>query len=107
MTIAQLEHASIDYSDPLPSSDLFDRMENAARARRAQIVTAAMTRMKIEIFVRRPLETEQQAAERRAGLVNQHTQAELRRADIQAEMVEIARLIVAEADNASLMGDTA
>jgi hypothetical protein len=91
MTVAQLEHAATVYRDPLPSEDLFDRMEELSRNRRFLIATAAVVRAR------------QEAKGRSDRTMNLLTQASLRQAEVEREIVEVARLIVAENDNAEMI----
>lgn len=102
-SIAQFEHAPTIYDDPLPTGDTLDRMEALFRERRNETVVALTERARLNCFTRRFTETPEQAANRRAGHANRMNQAELRVREIRNEIVEVARLIVAEADNADLM----
>lgn len=103
-SLAQFKHApTMNYADELPAGDTLDRMEALFRERRSEAVIAASERARLNCFIRRFTETPEQAAKRRAGHANRLNRAELRRREIQVEIVEVARLIVAEADNAELI----
>jgi hypothetical protein len=99
MTVAQIEHAATLRPDPLPAEDLFDRMESLIRDRRAAIFTTADRRIRLETF-------EQMGApadySRRVQYSNELTTAAMRQAEIEREIIEVARLLVAEADNAEM-----
>ena len=94
-TIAQIEHAGGAYSEPLPSADLFDRMEALLRDRRSAIVLATSRGFDLDRAAKEsPAETR---------ILNDKTRAEMRRAEMEIEAIEVARLIVAEADNLEMV----
>jgi hypothetical protein len=95
----------MNYADELPAGDTLDRMEALFRERRNETVIATSERARLNCFTRRFTETPEQAAKRRAGHANRLNQAQLRRREIHNEIVEVARLIVAEADNAELIAE--
>lgn len=97
MITAQLEYVDV-YSDPLPCADTFDRMEELIRERRRTIITARAKLMQLEMFDRRFMDIEYQASNRRGEIINRLTRAELRRTQVELDIIEVARLIVAEAD---------
>ncbi|HKQ90865.1 MAG TPA: hypothetical protein VJZ77_09295 [Blastocatellia bacterium] len=104
MTLRQIEHAAtMNYADELPAGDTLDRMEALFRERRSETVVALTEKARLKSFTRRFTETDEQAANRRAAHTNRLNQADLRRREIKNEIVEVARLIVAEADNAEII----
>jgi hypothetical protein len=103
-SIAQLENrdASI-YADPLPAEDTFTRLENLFHQRRGVMITANNRRIRLEAFDERFAGEDWQISAGRLPLSNEFTQAEMRRREIEGEIVEVARLIVAEANNSELI----
>lgn len=101
MTVAQLEYADA-YHDPLPLSDTMDRMKqlcidrewNYDRLDRKRSALRAVDRLGDYV---------KQAS--RASLVNEADQAARRLREIEGEIVEVARQIVAEADNSELIAE--
>ena len=102
MTAIQIENRDA-FCDPLPASDTLDRMEEAIRARRREMIVVQTKKMQVEMFDNRFTDMEAQGADRRNEIVNRMNQASLRQAGIEREIVEVARLIVAEADNAEII----
>lgn len=96
MNVAQIEYAN-SYSDPLPAADTVSRMgklcverdKQIERVERRQSVVNAVNRLHLVAAT---------------DVNNELTQARLRLREIQQEIVEVARLIVAEANNAELQG---
>lgn len=94
-SVTQLENA---YAPRLPERSTFERLEDLFMLWRRVRNTAVRKQLQVESFDRRYSLPEDQAADRRNEIVNQQTQAELRRAAIEKEIYNVARLLVAEAD---------
>jgi hypothetical protein len=105
MTIAQIEHAET-CSDPLPEQDAFDRMEDAINRRRREIIIAKTKQVQLTRFDARFTDAESQFADRRGLILSQQTQAEIARKRIELEIIDVARLIAAEADRGELLEET-
>jgi hypothetical protein len=93
-----VEHGVTLYRDPPPDSDLFDRMENILRERRFAKIMAATKAVHLATLGERQLMLNLEAA-----LTNEMTTAAMRQAELELEAIEVARLIVAEANNAELI----
>lgn len=102
MTVAQIEHAPTLYSDPLPEAGRFDQLETLVRERRAAIIAAADKTCRLSVYSER---TPAFQEGRRTQLSNELTAAAMRQAKAQRDIIELARLIVAEYDNLELIGE--
>ena len=102
MTVAQLEHADT-FCDPLPAQDTLERMEELFTRRRRELVLVKNRRIQLAGFDERFSDEGWQMSQGRIRLTNELNQAELRMAEIEFEIVEVARLIVAEADNLEMI----
>jgi hypothetical protein len=101
MTVAQLEHIGT-FRDPLPALSTMERMEDLFIKWRREIITAKNKRMQADVFERRHTDPEAQASDYFGLLGSQLTQAEVQRKRVELEIIEVARLIVAEADAETL-----
>jgi hypothetical protein len=101
-TIAQIEHAAT-FTEDFPAADTLARLEELFHKRRGVMVIANNRRIRLEAFDERFAGEDWQISDGRLRLSNEFTQAEMRRSELEAEIVEVARLIVAEADNQELM----
>lgn len=101
MSLAQLEHAPT-LTDPQPAQDRFEKLFDLLRARNGEIIIAKNRRLQLQSFDDRWPDVEAQAADRRRQIVEQLAQAKMRRGQKEGEIddfiLEVARLLVAEAD---------
>ena len=102
MNVTQLENA-YTYADRLPTQTTVDRMEQVITDRRRELILLKNRQFKLRTFDNAYAEEDWQASDGRKRLVNQITQSELRLRRVWDEIVEVARLIVAEADNGELI----
>ncbi len=102
MNIAQREHADA-YRETLPVDETLARLEGLFHSRRAVMNTARNRRIRLEAFDDRYSEEDWQISDVRIRAANELTQAEMKLADYEKEIIEVARLIVAEANNAELI----
>lgn len=105
MNVAQYEHKST-FTDPLPEQTTFDRLEDLFITWRRAKLDAIRKKFQLESFDRMYSLPEEQAADRRNEILNQFTRAELRRAETELEIINVARLLVAEADIAETLEET-
>jgi hypothetical protein len=100
-TATQFENA-VAFTEELPADDTLSRMEELFHQRRGVMITANNRRIRLEAFDERFAGERWQISDGRLRLSNEFTQAEMKRREIEAEIVEVARLIVAEANNSEL-----
>jgi hypothetical protein len=101
MSLTQFEHLAT-LTDPVPAQSTLDRMEDLFIKWRREIITAKNKRMQADVFERRHTDPEAQASDYFGLLSSQLTQAEIQRKRVELEIIEVARLIVAEADAETL-----
>lgn len=102
MNVTQLEN-SYTYAERLPAQTTVDRMDDLCMQRRHELILIKNREIQLGRFDYRWPGEDWQASDRRLRLVNEKTQAELRLAGIWREIVNVARLIVAEADNSETL----
>jgi hypothetical protein len=95
MNLTQMENAYA-FADPLPAVETIDRLEELVTQRRRELIIEHNRRIQLETFDDRFPGPDWQASDKRVRLVDQIAQSEQRRARIKQEIVEVARLIVAE-----------
>lgn len=94
-SITQIEN---DYAPRLPERSTFERLEMLFLDWRREGSTVGRKRIQLEMHDRQYRSVEDQASDRRNEIINQRTHAELRRAEIEKEIYNVARLLVAEAE---------
>lgn len=94
-SVTQVENA---YAARLPERSALERLEKLFTDWRREGVIIKHKRILLEAHDRRFHTVEDQASDRRSEINNSITQAELRRAGIEKEIYNVARLFVAEAD---------
>lgn len=99
MNVAQLEYAD-QYSDPLPANDMIDRMRMLCLERESALERLEKKEAALRAIDRMPWGVR---PAQRAKLANEADQVTLLVRTLQNEIVEVARLIVAEADNGELI----
>lgn len=102
MTVAQIEHKET-FTESLPEHATLDRMEQLFIDKRRDEVLIERRRIQLQVFDDNYPGDDWMMSDRRNDLVNQITQSELRHARVAGEIVEVARLLVAEADNSELI----
>ncbi len=81
-----------------------DRLEELFTQRRREKVIANNRRIRLSAFDEKYADENWQMSDGRIRLASELTSAEMRVAEIEGEIVEAARQIAAEADNAELIG---
>ena len=95
MTVAQAEHLNT-FRETLPTQDTLSRLAGLFKERETWTDMAAMKRHAVEDFNRPFWESEPDIAHIRAQMTNQLTHAELKLAEVEVEIIEVARMLVAE-----------
>ena len=102
MNVTQLEN-SYTFTERLPQQTTIDRLEQVITDRRRELILLKNRQFKLRTFDSAYAEEDWQASDERKRLVNQITQSESRLRRIKDDLIEIARLIVAESDNEELI----
>jgi hypothetical protein len=98
MNLTQFENG-LAVADAPPTVETIDRLEELVTQRRRELVLEHNRRIQLSAFDDMYSGADWQASDKRVRLVSQIAQSEQRRARIKQEIVEVARLIAAEADN--------
>lgn len=88
MTVTQLEHADA-FTDTLPATDTYTRLDNLFTERRRVVE-------QLEALDKRFKGDDWQQSDQRLSVANQLTDAEIRRSEVEAEIVKAAWQLVAE-----------
>ena len=102
MNVTQLEN-SYTFAERLPLQETAARMDDLCMQRRREVILIKNRQAELARNDFLCPGEEWQASDRRLRIVNQITQSELRLRRVWDEIVEVARLIVAEADNGELI----
>ena len=102
MNLAQMEHTRT-LQESLPELSTFDRLEDLFRSRRVHSITIATKESQLQRYDMRNTDPEAQASDWRAEILNTMTQATLRRMETEKEIIEVAKMLVAESKNAELI----
>jgi hypothetical protein len=98
MNLTQLENG-LALAGALPQVETIDRLEELVTQRRREMILERNRRVQLSAFDDMHPGVDWQTSDKRIRLVGQIAQSEQRRARIKQEIIEVARLIVAEADN--------
>lgn len=95
MNLTQMENLAT-CRNGLPAASALERMDDLFKLRHREAVIISFKLKQLNLFDERFAGTDAESADQRAEVVNQITQAKLRRGRIEQEIIEVAALLVKE-----------